>query len=68
MGVKAASKMLLKLAPDLDLNISSIGEGKIGVRNDGIYANSTFQEICGFAVCPDPNFPGSLLVTFPTSK
>jgi len=66
--VKAAHKMLVKLAPDLDFNISSKGEEKIGVQNDGIYSNSTFQEVCGFAVCPDPNFPGSLLVTFPTSK
>ncbi len=61
-------KMLVKLALDLVFNISSKGEGKIGVQNDGIYSNSTSQEICGFAFCPDPNFPGSLLVTFPTSK
>jgi hypothetical protein len=38
------------------------------VKNDGIYSNNTFQEICGFATTPDPNVPGSLLVTFPTSK
>jgi len=66
--VKADCKMFVKLAHDLDFNISSKGEEKIGVQNDGNYLNSTFQEICGFAYCPDPNFPGSLLVTFPTSE
>ena len=43
-------------------------EGKIGVKNDGIYSNSTFKEICGYATTPDPSVPGSLLVSFPTSE
>jgi hypothetical protein len=43
-------------------------DGKIGVKNDGIYSNNTFKELCGYAITPDPNVPGSLLVIFPTSK
>ena len=45
-----------------------LGDGKIGVKNDGIYSNSTFQEICGYATVPDPNVPGSLLVYFGSCK
>ena len=45
-----------------------LGDAKIGVKNNGIYFNSTVQEVCGYATVPDPNIPGSLLVHFPSSK
>jgi|LakMenE18May11ns_1017448.scaffolds.fasta_scaffold8457029_2 hypothetical protein len=57
----------LEYSNDLILHLI-LGDAKIGVKNDGIYSNSTFQEVCGYATVPDPNIPGSLLVNFPSSK
>ncbi len=44
------------------------GEGKVKVRNNGIYVEDTVLEICGVATIPDPEFPGVLEVDFPSSK
>jgi hypothetical protein len=42
--------------------VSASGEGKISVKNVGIYADEGFKEICGYAVQNDPENPGNLEV------